>query len=61
MKLQFLLCVAAAVLVAVCGEQEDTEYARLLVDKRVHNKYLVEGMDCIITVGILTRSILNYS
>lgn len=52
MKLQFILCVAAAVLVAVCGEEEENEGARLLVAKHVHNKYLVENMDVIVKVCI---------
>ena len=59
MKLQFLLCVAAAVLVAVCGEEEETEGARLLVAKHVHNKYLVENMDVIVKVNILMSFIHN--
>ncbi|XP_058809331.1 translocon-associated protein subunit beta [Phymastichus coffea] len=48
MKLQFLICIAAAVLVAVCGEEELNEGARLLVHKNIHNKYLVENKDVII-------------
>ncbi|CAB0038109.1 unnamed protein product [Trichogramma brassicae] len=51
MKCQFLLFVAAAVLMAVCGEEEQVqqdEGARLLVSKNVHNKYLVENMDVIV-------------
>ncbi|KAJ8669010.1 hypothetical protein QAD02_000269 [Eretmocerus hayati] len=48
MKLQFLWCVAAAVLVSVCGEKEESEGARLLVAKHVLNKYLVEDMDVVV-------------
>nr|QBH72902.1 translocon-associated protein, beta subunit precursor [Aphelinus abdominalis] len=48
MKLHFLFCVAAAALVAVCGEEEESEGARLLVAKHIHNKYLVENMDVIV-------------
>lgn len=54
MKLQFVLCIAAAMLMAVCGEEEENEGARLLVAKHVHNTQLVENMDVIVKVCVQT-------
>lgn len=61
MKLQFLFCIAAAVLVAVCGEEEPNEGARLLVHKNIHNKYLVEDKDLIIKVNDVPNRWYNIS
>lgn len=54
MKLKFILFITAAILAAVSAEEKEKENegARLLVQKHVHNKYLVENMDVIVKVII---------
>lgn len=55
MKITFILSIAAAMLIAVSAEEKGKEHegARLLVQKHVHNKYLVENMDVIVKVFII--------
>ena len=50
MKLQLLFCLVAVVFVSVCGKDEESEGAHLLIAKNVLNKYLVENMDVIVKV-----------
>lgn len=48
-----ILILAALSLVQIVGAQQATTNAKLLVDKEIHNKYIVEGRDILVNYHLI--------